>query len=78
MLLMTIPVTPGTAVQLDEEREGARALWLMEARQQGRVAVPEIFDVFDGNVVRLTGADGHGRLLFLGGTKIRMGVGYTW
>jgi hypothetical protein len=52
-------------MQFDDEREGAAALWLMEARQQGLVAVPEIFDVFDVNIVRLTGADGHGRLLFL-------------
>src|SRR5215471_6584471 len=41
-----IAARPGAAVQVEDRRERAVALRLVEARDQPRVAVAQIFDIF--------------------------------
>jgi hypothetical protein len=56
-------------MQFDHDRERSTATRLEEARQQGFVTVPEIFDIFDVNGIRRASADSHVNLLFLIGPR---------
>jgi hypothetical protein len=66
-VVQAVPPAPRPAVQFDDERERSAAARREETRQQWRVAVSEIFDVFDVNGIRLASADSHVRFLSLVG-----------
>src|SRR5215510_4692778 len=63
--VQAIPPDPRPAMQFDHDRERPAATRLEETRQQGFVAVSEIFHVFDVNSIGCASADSHARLLFL-------------
>src|SRR5262249_33849932 len=52
-ILQAIAQIPGTAMQFDDEWEGTLAAGHEEPRQQGRIPVAEIFDVFYRDVIYL-------------------------
>jgi len=62
-----IPADPRPAVQFDHDGEWSAAARLKETRQQGLVPVPEIFYVFNVNLVGCLCADCHTSLPFLVG-----------
>jgi hypothetical protein len=64
-------------VQFDHDRERSTATRLEETRQQGLVAVAEIFYVFDVNSIGRLSTDSHTRFLFLIGHSICVSLGYT-
>src|SRR5262249_24751517 len=72
---LTTTSHPRPAVQFDHDGEWSVAARLEDSRQQGCVAVAEIFHVGDVNVILC--ADCHVRLLCQVGHRICVIVGYT-
>jgi hypothetical protein len=64
-------------MKFDHDREWSAAARPEEARQEGFVAVPEIFHVFDVNGIRCGSAKSHTSLLSLMGHRICVSAGYT-
>src|SRR5438094_347684 len=63
--VQAIAPDPGSAVQLDHDRERSAAAWLEEARQQRFVPMSEIFHIRDIDVIRHLRACCHASLPFL-------------
>jgi hypothetical protein len=64
-------------VQFDHDGEWSAAARREETRQQGLIAVSEIFHVCNVNVICCLCTGGHVSLLFLVSHRIGVGVGYT-